>query len=112
MNFPFEDNKVRCIPDAAVVAATDKVEAVLVHGEAGHGVQVGHLTIEIKSSLMDDYKLNCTDHAVDHLAGVVVVEADVSVLVAGDGEGQGGVGQHRGDRAHGLAGHGVLVGEG
>lgn len=48
----------------------------------------------------------------DHLAGVVVVEADVSVLVAGDGEGQGGVGQHRGDRAHGLAGHGVLVGEG
>lgn len=54
MNFPFEDNKVRCIPDAAVVAATDKVEAVLVHGEAGHGVQVGHLTIEIKSCLMDD----------------------------------------------------------
>ena len=45
----------------------------------------------------------------DHLAGVVVVEADVSVLVAGDGEGQGGVGQHRGDRTHGLPGHGVLV---
>ena len=58
MNFPFEDNKVRCIPDAAVVAATDKVEAVLVHGEAGHGVQVGHLNIEIKSCLMDDYKFN------------------------------------------------------
>ena len=47
----------------------------------------------------------------DHLAGVVVVEADVSVLVAGDGEGQGGVGQHRGDRTHGLPGHGVLVRE-
>ena len=45
----FEDNKVRCIPDAAVVAATDKVEAVLVHGEAGHGVQVGHLTINNNS---------------------------------------------------------------
>ena len=47
----------------------------------------------------------------DHLAGVVVVEADVSVLVARDGEGQGGVGQHRGDRTHGLARHGVLVRE-
>ena len=47
----------------------------------------------------------------DHLAGVVVVEADVSVLVARDGEGQGGVGQHRGDRTHGLARHGVLARE-
>ena len=36
------------------MAAADKVEAVLVHGEAGHGVQVGHLNIEIKSSWMDD----------------------------------------------------------
>ena len=33
------------------MAATDKVEAVLVHGEAGHGVQVGHLNKELKSSL-------------------------------------------------------------
>ena len=66
------ENNVRCIPDAAVMAATDKVEAVLVHGEAGDAVKVGH-------------------HAVHHLARVVVIEADVSVLVTGDGQGQRGV---------------------
>ena len=52
----FEDNNVRCIPDAAVVTATDKVEAVLVHGEAGHGVQVGHLNIN-NNSMQLNYKL-------------------------------------------------------
>ena len=65
-------------PDTAVVAAADQVEPVLVHRQAGHAVQVRH-------------------HAVDQLAGVVVVEPDVAVLMSGDGEGESGVGEDRVD---------------
>ena len=54
------------------MTATDKIETMLVHCKAGDTVQVRH-------------------HAVHHLAGVVVIEPDVPVLVAGDGEWQGGV---------------------
>ena len=71
------------------MAAADKVEPVLVHGQAGDAVQVGH-------------------HAVDQLAGVVVVEPDVAVLVAGDSEGKCGVREDRVDWSHSLARHRVL----
>ena len=59
-------------PDAAVVAAADKIETVLVHGQAGDAVQVSH-------------------HTVHQLARVVIIEPDVPVLVSGDGEGKGGM---------------------
>ena len=67
------------VPDAAVVAARDEVETVLIDRQAGHRVQVGH-------------------HAVDQGPGGVVVEPDVSVLVGRDGQWQGRVGQHSVDR--------------
>ena len=57
------------------MAAADKIKPVLVHRQAGDAIQVSH-------------------HAVDQLPRVVVIEPDVSVLVASDGEGKGRVGQH------------------
>ena len=38
----YKDNT---LPDATVMTATDQVEAVLVHGEAGDTVQVSHHTV-------------------------------------------------------------------
>ena len=70
-------------PDAAVVTATDQVETVLVHRQAGHAVQMSH-------------------HGVHHCSGVVVIEPDVSVLVTSDGQWQGGVGEDSIDGAHSL----------
>ena len=79
------------LPDTAIVASADKIQAVLVHGEAGDAVEVGH-------------------HAVHHLARVVVIEPDVSVLMPRDGQGQRGVGQHGIDGPHWLTRHRVLAG--
>ena len=73
------------------MASADKIEAVLVHGEAGDAVEVGH-------------------HAVHHLARIVVIEPDVSVLVPRDGQGQRGVGQHGVDGPDWLTRHRVLAG--
>ena len=49
-------------PDAAVVAATDQVESMLIHRQTGDTVQVRH-------------------HAVNHGPRVVVIESDVSIFV-------------------------------
>ena len=53
-NFNFF-NLVIILPDATIMTAGDKVETVLVHGETGDSVKMGH-------------------HTVDHGARVVVVE--------------------------------------
>ena len=49
------DENLEFLPDATIMTAGDKVESVLVHGETGDSVQMGH-------------------HTVHHGARVVVVE--------------------------------------
>ena len=67
---------------AGIVAAADEVQAGRVHGQRRHGVQVGH-------------------HGADQGAGVCVEEANLPVLVGGDGDGQTGVGD---EFVHGVGG--------
>ena len=78
-----------CLPDTAVVAPADQIEAVLVHRQAGDAVQVSH-------------------HAVHQLARLVVVEPDVAVLVPGDGKGKCGMREDRVDWSDCLTWHRVL----
>ena len=89
------------------MTATDQVEAVLVHGEAGDTVQVSHHTVNHLETGNIYHPLQ--KYLPSYLARGVVVEPDVSVLVTCDAQGQGRVGEDSEDGTHWLTRHGVLV---
>ena len=96
------------------MTATDQVEAVLVHGEAGDAVQVSHHTVnhleqKIFTILSKNIYHSLQKYLPSYLARRVVVEPDVSVLVTCDAQWQGRVREDSEDGTHWLTRHGVLV---
>ena len=86
-------------PDAAIVAARYKVEAMLVHCQTCHAVQVGHHAGQ--SSRLTRF-LRFFNSPVHQGSCVVVVESYVSVLVTGYRQRQSRVGEHCVDWTHRL----------
>ena len=72
-------------PDAAIVTAGYKVEAMLVHCQAGHTVQVRHHAARWNiRELLERFNLKSIVRLPVHKCPcVVVIESDVSIFVTG-----------------------------